>query len=62
MLAMFVDGSGRKTWPPQAILVSNWSISKKSFPLKPHGQMNQNLAGNTYGRSCIQIAHADPIG
>jgi hypothetical protein len=34
---------------------------KKSFPLKPHGQMNQNLAGNIYGRSCIQIAHADPI-
>ena len=29
-----------KTWPPQAILVSDWSISKKSFPLKPLSQMN----------------------
>jgi hypothetical protein len=32
-----------KTWPPQAILVSEWLISKKSSPLKPHGQMNRNL-------------------
>jgi hypothetical protein len=30
-------------WPPQAILVSDWSISKKSSPLKPLGQMNRNL-------------------
>jgi hypothetical protein len=24
-----------QTWPPQAILVSDWLISKKSSPLKP---------------------------
>jgi hypothetical protein len=29
-----------QTWLPQAILVSDWSISKKSIPLQPHGQMN----------------------
>jgi hypothetical protein len=29
-----------QTWPPQAILVSDWLISKKSFPLKPLSQMN----------------------
>jgi hypothetical protein len=32
---MFDKGSGRNeqslTWPPQAILVSDWSISKKIF-------------------------------
>jgi hypothetical protein len=27
-------------WPPQAILVSDWLISKKSSPLKPLSQMN----------------------
>jgi hypothetical protein len=32
-------------WPPQAILVSDWPISKKSSPLKLLGQMNQNLEG-----------------
>jgi hypothetical protein len=26
-----------QTWPPQAILVSDWLISKKSSPLKPLG-------------------------
>jgi hypothetical protein len=32
---MFVNGSGQneQTWPPQAILVSDWLISKKSSPL-----------------------------
>jgi hypothetical protein len=29
VVAMFVNGSAiKKTWPPQAILVSDWSISK----------------------------------
>jgi hypothetical protein len=28
------------TWPPQAILVFDWLISKKSSPLKPLSQMN----------------------
>jgi hypothetical protein len=32
--------------PPQAILVSDWLISKKSSPLKPHGQMDRNLVGS----------------
>jgi hypothetical protein len=29
-----------QTWPPQAILVSDWLISKKSSPLKRLSQMN----------------------
>jgi hypothetical protein len=29
-----------QTLPPQAILVSDWLISKNSSPLKPLGQMN----------------------
>jgi hypothetical protein len=28
---------------PQAILISDWLISKKSSPLKPFGQMNRSL-------------------
>jgi hypothetical protein len=40
---------------PQAIFVSDWSISKKSFPLKPLGQMNRNLVGSIYGRSSINF-------
>jgi hypothetical protein len=35
---------------------------KKSSPLKPLGQMNQNLVGSIYGRSSIKIAHFVPIG
>jgi hypothetical protein len=35
---------------PQAILISDWLISKKSSPLKPLCQMNQNLVGGIYGR------------
>jgi hypothetical protein len=30
---------------------------KKSSPLKPFGQMNQNLVGSIYGRSSIKITH-----
>jgi hypothetical protein len=44
-----------QTLPLQAILVSDWSISKKS--LKSHGQMNRNLIGSIKGRSSIKIAH-----
>jgi hypothetical protein len=29
-----------QTWPPQAILVSDWLISKKSSPLKLLSQIN----------------------
>ena len=50
-----------QTWPSQAILVSDWLISKNSCPLKPLGQMNRNLVGSIYGRSSIKIAHLVPI-
>jgi hypothetical protein len=50
-----------QTWPPQAILVSDWLISKKSSPLKPLGQMNRNLVGSILGRSSIKIANFVPI-
>ena len=45
------------TWSPQAILVSDWSISKKSSPLKLPSQMNRNLVGSiyVYGRLCIKF-------
>jgi hypothetical protein len=45
-----------QTWPPQAIIVSDWSISKKSS-LKPLGQMNRNVVGNILVSSFIMIAH-----
>ena len=50
-----------QTWPRQAILVSDWSIFFKSFPLKPLGQMIRNVVGSIYGRSSIKIAHSFPI-
>jgi hypothetical protein len=46
-----------QTWPPYAILLSDWLISKKSSPLKLLGQMNRNLVGSILGRSSIKIAH-----
>jgi hypothetical protein len=48
-------------WLPQAILISNWSISKNNFPLKPLCQMNRNLVGSIYGKFSINIAHFVPI-
>ena len=51
----------KQTWPPQAILVSDWLISKKSSHLKPLSQMNWNLVESIYGRSSIQNAHFVPI-
>ena len=50
-----------QTWMPQAILVSDWLISKKSSPLKPLGQMNRNLVGSILGMSSIKIANFVPI-
>jgi hypothetical protein len=47
----------QQTWPPQAILVSDWLISKKSSPLKTLCQMNQNLVGSILGRSSIKNAY-----
>jgi hypothetical protein len=48
---------GLQTWPPHAILVSDWSISKKSSPLKLLSHMNRNLVGSIYmyGRFCIKF-------
>jgi hypothetical protein len=37
-------------------LVSDWSISKQSSPLKPLGQVNRNFVGNIYGMSSKRIA------
>jgi hypothetical protein len=54
MAVMFVNGSGQSEQSPQAILVSDWLISKKSSSLKPLCQMNQNLVGNIPGRSSIK--------
>jgi hypothetical protein len=51
-----------QTWPPQAILVSDWPIFFKSPPLKPLGQMNRNLVGSIYGMSSMNFSHFVPIG
>jgi hypothetical protein len=45
-----------QTWLPQAILVSDWSVSEKTSPLKLVSQMNRNLVWSIYGRSSIGIA------
>jgi hypothetical protein len=45
-----------QTWPPQAILVSDWSIFFKSSPLQLFGQMNRSLVGSILGRSSIKFA------
>jgi hypothetical protein len=46
---------------PQAVLVSDWLISKKSSPLKPLCQMNRKLVGSILGRSSITITYFVPI-
>jgi hypothetical protein len=38
----------KQTWPPQAILVSAWLISKKSSLLKLFDQISQNLVDASY--------------
>ena len=50
-----------QTLQSQAPLVSDWSISKKYFLLKPLGQMNRNLVGRIYGRSFIKTDRFVPI-
>jgi hypothetical protein len=55
------DGKSSQTWPPLAILVSDWSILRKFSPLKLLGQMIRNLVGSIYGRSSVKIAHFVPI-
>jgi hypothetical protein len=47
--------------PPQAILVSDWLIFLDSSPLKPFGQMSQNLVGSIYGKSSVPYSHFVPI-
>jgi hypothetical protein len=42
------------------LFLIGWFL-KKSSPLKPLGQINQNLVGSIYGRSSIKIAHLVPI-
>jgi hypothetical protein len=46
---------------PQAILVSDWLISKKSSSLKAFGEMNRNLVGSNLGRASINNAYLVPI-
>jgi hypothetical protein len=55
-IAQFVP-IGWQTWPPHAILVSEWSFSKKSSPLKLLSHMKRNLVGSIYmyGRFCIKF-------
>jgi hypothetical protein len=63
-----------QTWPLQAILVSDWSISKKSSPLKPLSvdfliifssetafPNEPNLVGRTLEMSSLKIAHFVPF-
>ena len=50
-----------QTWLPQAILVSDWLISKKSSPIKPLSQMNRYFVGSIYGMFSIKFAHFVPI-
>jgi hypothetical protein len=45
----------------QAILISDWLISKKSSPLKPLSQMDQHLVGSILGKTFIKIPHLVPI-
>jgi hypothetical protein len=37
---------------PQAILGSDWSLSKKCSPLKPIDQMNRSLVGSILHKDC----------
>jgi hypothetical protein len=48
-------------WWPCLLLVFDWLISKKSSPLKPLSQINQNLVGSIIGGSSIKFAHLVPI-
>jgi hypothetical protein len=50
-----------QTWPPQAILVSDWLICKQYSSLNPLCEMNQNLVESIPGRLSIQIAHVVPM-
>jgi len=62
---IYTDGSFRpdslKTWPPQAILVSDWLCSKKKSSSKTAWPNEENLVVSIYGISSIKIAHFVPI-
>ena len=51
----------QQTWPPWAILNSDWLSFQKSSR-KPLGQMEPNLAVSIYGMSYIKFVHFFPIG
>ena len=53
---------GQQTWPPRAILFSDWLLLKKSSPLKLLAQMEPNLAGSIYVRSSIKFLRFIPFG
>ena len=53
---------GQQTWPPRAILFSDWLLLNKSSPLKLLGQMEPNLAESIYVRSSIKFLRFIPFG
>jgi hypothetical protein len=53
---------GQQIWLPRAILVSDWLMLNKSYPLKLLGQIKLNLAGSIYARSSIKHLHLVPFG
>jgi hypothetical protein len=59
---LLTDRDEMSSFIEEAILVSDWSISKKSSPLKPFGQMNQNLVGSIYGRLLISSRSVNKHG
>jgi hypothetical protein len=48
---------GQQTWPPRAILFSDWLLFKKSSPLKLLCQMEPNLAGSIYFFVSFRLAN-----
>ena len=53
---------GKQTWPPWAILNSDWPNFKKSSPLKPLCQIKPNYTRSIYGRSFTKFVHFVSIG
>ena len=58
---LYIDCSFGPDPVMQAILVCDWPNSKKSSPLKLHGQMNWILIGSIFVKSSIKIANVGPI-
>jgi hypothetical protein len=57
LIVLYAKDLFKKKDLTRIILVSDWSISKKSSPLKLPSQMNRNLVGSIYmyGRLCIKF-------